>query len=104
MDVSQLGSGAASGKAPGHQVVNLIDSDDDSDLADSLLIAQRGSGVNVPGLEVLDASGESGDEEDDDNEDWDEVESLFEDTLEELGDESLFDRGEYSETPSSMTR
>jgi NAD-dependent histone deacetylase SIR2 len=104
MDVSQLGSGAASVKAPGHQIVNLVDSDDDSDLADALLIAQRGNGVNVPGLEVLDASGESGDEEDDDNEDWDEVESLFEDTLEELGDESLFDRGEYSETPSSMTR
>jgi len=37
MDVSQLGSGAASVKAPGHQVVNLIDSDDDSDLADALL-------------------------------------------------------------------
>ncbi|KAH8809910.1 SIR2-domain-containing protein [Hyaloscypha bicolor E] len=92
MDVSQLGSGAASVKAPGHQVVNLIDSDDDSDLADALLIAQRGSGVNVPGLEVLDASGESG-EEDGSNDDWDdEVESLFEDTLEELGDESLFDR------------
>jgi NAD-dependent histone deacetylase SIR2 len=104
MDVSQLGSGAASVKALGHQIVNLVDSDDDSDLADALLIAQRGNGVNVPGLEVLDASGESGDEEDDDNEDWDEVESLFEDTLEELGDESLFDRGEYSETPSSMTR
>jgi NAD-dependent histone deacetylase SIR2 len=104
MDVNQLGSGAASVKAPGHQIVNLVDSDDDSDLADALLIAQRGNGVNVPGLEVLDASGESGDEEDDDNEDWDEVESLFEDTLEELGDESLFDRGGYSETPSSMTR
>jgi NAD-dependent histone deacetylase SIR2 len=104
MDVSQLGAGAASVKAPGHQIVNLIDSDDDSDLADALLIAQRGNGVNVPGLEVLDASGESGDEEDEENEDWDEVESIFEDTLEELGDESLFDRGEYSETPSLMTR
>jgi NAD-dependent histone deacetylase SIR2 len=108
MDVSQLGAGAASVKAPGHQIINLVDSDDDSDLADALLIAQRGNGVNVPGLEVLDASGESGDDEDDDdddeNEDWDEVESLFEDTLEELGDESLFDRGEYSETTSLMMR
>lgn len=102
MDVSQLGSGAASVKGSGHQVVNLIDSDDDSDLADALLIAQRGSGVNGPGLEVLDASGESG-EEDDSNDDWDdEVESLFEDTLEELGDEHLFDRGQYSETPFDL--
>lgn len=99
MDVSQLGSGAASVKAPGHQVVNLIDSDDDSDLADALLIAQRGSGVNVPGLEILDASGESG-EEDGSNASWDDddVESLFEDTIEELGDESLFDKGQYPET------
>jgi NAD-dependent histone deacetylase SIR2 len=98
MDVSQLGSGAASVKAPGHQVVNLIDSDDDSDLADALLIAQRGSGVNVPGLEILDASGESG-EDDGSNASWDdEVESLFEDTIEELGDESLFDKGQYPET------
>ena len=104
MDVSQLGAGATSVKAPGHQIINLADSDDDSDLADALLIAQRGNGVNVPGLEVLDASGESGDEDDEENEDWDEVESLFEDTIEELGDESLFDRGEYPETPSPMTR
>jgi NAD-dependent histone deacetylase SIR2 len=102
MDVSQLGSGTASVKAPGHQVVNLIDSDDDSDLADALLIAQRGSGVNVPGLEILDASGES-DEEDGSNASWDdEVESLFEDTIEELGDESLFDKGQYPETHSDL--
>jgi len=98
MDVSQLGSGVPSVKGPGHQVVNLIDSDDDSDLADALLIAQRGSGVNLPGLEVLDASGESG-EEDGSNDDWDdEIESVFEDTIEELGDETLFERGEYPET------
>jgi len=98
MDVSQLGSGAPSGKGPGHQVVNLIDSDDDSELADALLIAQRGSGVNVPGLEILDPSGESG-EEDGSNDDWDdEIESVFEDTIEELGDETLFEKGEYPET------
>lgn len=100
MDVHQLGSGAAAVKGPGHQIVNLVDSDDDSDLADALLIAQRGNGVKVPGLKLedLDAS-ESADEDDEDNDQWDEVESIFEDTLEEMGDESLFEKGEYPETP-----
>jgi len=97
MDLGQPGSGsrAASIKAPGHHVVSLIDSGDDSDLNDALLMAQRGNGVNVPGLEILDASEESGDEHDDDNDSWDGVESIFEDSLEELGDESLFDNGEH---------
>jgi hypothetical protein len=100
MDASRLDQEPVPLKAPAYQVVNL-DSDDDSDLNDALLMAQRVNGVN--GLDALDGSESqvSVGESDGENEEW-EIDSLFEDTIEELGDESLLGGGEQSETPLSM--
>jgi NAD-dependent histone deacetylase SIR2 len=101
MDDSRLDQEPAPLKAPAYQVVNL-DSDDDSDLNDALLMAQRVNGVN--GLDALDGSESQvsvGDSEGE-NEEW-EIDSLFEETIEELGDESLLGGGEHPETPLSMT-
>ncbi len=103
MDISRLGSGQASVKMPGAQIIDL-DSDSDNDIADALVTAQRVGISGVNELEALDVLEESADEEDADSTTWDEVESLFEDTLEEMGDESLYDAGESPETTMSMTR
>jgi hypothetical protein len=103
MDVSRVGAGHVPVKAAVHQVVKL-DSDDESEIEDALLGQPRVNGVNGVngGFEALEAPSESADDEDGDNDEW-EVESLFEDTLEELGDESLFDGSGLSETPLSGT-
>ncbi|KAE8440895.1 hypothetical protein EG329_006341 [Mollisiaceae sp. DMI_Dod_QoI] len=92
MDISRLGSGQASVKMPGAQIIDL-DSESDNDIADALVTAQRVGISGVNELEALDVLEESADEEDADSTTWDEVESLFEDTLEEMGDESLYDAG-----------
>lgn len=88
MDVSRLSSGPASVKMPGAQVIDLDSSDSESSIVDALA-AKR---VGVSGVNGIDLGVEgSGDE--DEEEDWDEVESMLEETLEEMGDESLFDAG-----------
>jgi len=112
MDTTRFGSSPVVVKVPGPQTVSLLDSDEDSDDNALLQQAQRVNGVNgVPGLEVLDASDQSGDDEDEDEEEDEEndrfdLESFFEETLEELGDEQLkeLENGEYPETPSPMAR
>lgn len=77
-------------------VTRVIDlpSDAEEDLADAIASAKRVDGVT--GLEALDAFGASGDEGEadfddnltNDDEEW-ELASSLEETLEELGDESL---------------
>lgn len=77
-------------RAPGIPAIELPSDDDSSDDA-HLVMHPRVNGVNgVHDLDALDAS--EGDENSEDG--WDEVESLFEDTIEEMGDEHLFDGGE----------
>ncbi|CZR60989.1 related to sirtuin 5 and related class III sirtuins (SIR2 family) [Phialocephala subalpina] len=101
MDVSRLGSGQASVKTmPGAQIIDL-DSDSETEVADALETARRvgipiSSGVND--FEALVGNVEQSPDEDEDGEsaDWSEVESLFEDTLEEMGDESLYNAGPES--------
>ena len=69
---------------------------EESDLDDAVLAALP----RVNGVDPLIDSGEdgSGGEDEDSNEEW-ELDSLFEDTLEEMGDDMLFKGGEKSETP-----
>lgn len=95
MDAARLGSGQPTIKLPDMDVVDL--SEEDSDVEDALLTAYpRVNGVNgTPDLDALDAY--EGEEQDSD--DYSDVESLFEDTIEEMGDEHLFDGGEYLATP-----
>lgn len=64
---------------------------EESDLDDAVLSALP----RVNGVDPLLDSGEddSGAEDSDSNEEW-EMESLFEDTLEEMGDDMLFKGGE----------
>jgi hypothetical protein len=68
---------------------------EESDLDDAVLAALP----RVNGVDPLIDSGEddSGGEDEGSNEEW-EMESLFEDTLEEMGDDLLFNGGEKSET------
>jgi NAD-dependent histone deacetylase SIR2 len=101
MDAARLGSGQPTIKGPSVNIVDLS-SEDESDLEDALITHPR---VNRPnGANGLDAPDASEDEdEDSENEDW-EIESLFEDTLEEMGDEHLFDGGEHPVTPLGMKR
>lgn len=83
--------------------VNPVDdlSEEESDLDDAVLAAlPRVNGVD-PELDS-DEDG-SGGEDEDSNEEW-EMESLFEDTLEEMGDDLLFKGGELSETRCRMLR
>lgn len=102
MDPSRVAAGNGLVNGNKFQVVDLL-SDQESDIADGLV--SRYPRVNVEGLESLDESedGLSSSAEDDDNEEW-EVESLFEDTLEEMGDEHLFEGGKYREIPVPKTR
>lgn len=99
MEVSRLSSGQASVKMPGAQVIDL-DSDIEPSI-DALEMKRVGiSGVNGIDLGVE----ESGDEDEEEGADWSEVESLYEDTLEEMGDEHLLVAGKSPETRMSMTR
>ena len=100
MDATRLGSGQPTIKVSDMNVHDLT-SEDESDVEDALLtIHPRVNGVN--GAQTLDALDASEDEEDS-NDGWD-VESLFEDTIEEMGDEHLFDGGEHPGPPKCMTR
>ena len=96
MEVPQSGFDHASAKVPGHQIVNL-DSDDNSSTNDALLTVQRVNGVNR--LEALGDSEQSDEDDEGETGEW-ELDSRFEDTIEELGDEGLLGNGKYSETPS----
>jgi hypothetical protein len=84
----------AAGGNPEPPVVNIEDfSSDDSDGDAPLGLHPR---VNGSGLHDLDALDPSEDDEDS-NDEWD-IESLLEDTIEEMGDEHLFaEGGKYSE-------
>ena len=71
-------------------IVHDLISEDESDDNAHLIIHPRVDGVNgVHDLATLDGS--EGDENSEDE--WD-VESLFEDTIEEMGDEHLYEGGE----------
>jgi NAD-dependent histone deacetylase SIR2 len=83
MDISRLGPGQASLKGSALQVVDLV-SNDESLIEDEL----AGGRPHVNRLDGDDASGDELDDEEDEGE-W-EIDSLFEDTLEEMGDEHLF--------------
>jgi hypothetical protein len=100
MDVNvSLSSGPASVKMPPAQVIVDLDSDSESSIKDALVAQRVGiSGVNGNDLEV---EGSGDDEEEDD---WDEVESMLEETLEEIGDEVLHNAGKSLETRMSTTR
>jgi hypothetical protein len=79
--------------------LNIVDfSDEESDIENALLaVHPRVNGVNgAQELNALDESEEEEQESDDDG--WD-AESLFEDAIEEMGDEHLFNGGERPETP-----
>ena len=92
MDASRVPSNPA--------IVLDLTSDDESDDNAHLTIHPRVNGVNgVHDLAALDGS--EGEENTDDE--WD-VESLFEDTIEEMGDENLFDGGELLRTTYCTTR
>ena len=99
MDPSRVAAGNGVVNGSKYQVVDLL-SDQESDIADGLVSGYPR--VNINELEDLDASedGLTSSIEDEENEEW-EVESLFEDTLEEMGDEHLFEGGRYRETPVS---
>jgi hypothetical protein len=94
MDATRLGSGHPAIKVPDMNIQDLT-SEDESDIDDALLtVDPRVNGVNgVHDLDALDAS-----EDDEDSDDGWDAESLFEDTIEEMGDENLFDGGEHPET------
>jgi hypothetical protein len=94
MDAARLGSGQPTVKGPGVNIVNIPSEDDESDLEDALVADPRANGVK--GLDELDASEDEA--EGSESEGW-EIDSLFESTLEEMGDENLFHGGEYPETP-----
>ena len=100
MEAPRLGSGQPTIKVPDMNVHDLT-SEDESDVDDALLtVHPRVNGVNGPqALDALDAS----EGEDDSSDGWD-VESIFEDTIEEMGDEHLFNGGERSDPPKCMTR
>jgi hypothetical protein len=79
-------TGVSFGQA--HQADDL--STGESDLDDAVLPLPRVNGVDP----LIDSEEESSaDEDDDSNEEW-ELDSLFEDTLEEMGDEHLLEGGE----------
>ena len=72
------------------EIVQGLSSDEDDSQHTHLAVHPRLNGVNgVHDLDTLEGSGDSQDE-------WDDSESLFEDTIEEMGDEHLFDGGEQS--------
>jgi NAD-dependent histone deacetylase SIR2 len=98
MDVGRLPPDHASVNGAGYNVVNLV-SEEESDVEDELLGVPRVNGVDA----LVGSDEESDDEDDEDNGDW-EIESIFEDTIEELGDEHLFDGGEHFQTPRHMSR
>ena len=93
MEAARLGSGQPTIKLPSMNVVDLSEDESEVDVDNALLTAHpRVNGVNgVPDLDALDGSEDE--EQYSDNDEW-EVESLFEDTIEEMGDEHLFDGGE----------
>lgn len=94
MDASRLGSGPPTTKVPDLKVQELS-SEEESDIENALLAAvhPRVNGANgVHDLDALDDSGVGEDSQDG----WDDADSLFEDTIEEMGDEHLFDGGEQS--------
>jgi hypothetical protein len=74
---------------------------EESELDDAVIAAlPRVNGVDS----LVDSDeGGSGSEDEDSNEEW-EMDSLFEDTLEEMGDDMLFKGGEKSETPFQTFR
>jgi NAD-dependent histone deacetylase SIR2 len=92
MDTSRLALGQVS-KTAGLKTVDL--SEEESEVDDALLATLL---PRVNGIDALDDSEQEAlaEEEEDSNDEW-EIESLFEDTLEEMGDEHLFDGGEHSE-------
>jgi NAD-dependent histone deacetylase SIR2 len=73
----------------GIPTIELVSESDSDDLDAHLVMHPRVNGVN--GVHDLDALDTEGDESEDG---WDDIESLFEDTIEEMGDEHLFDGGE----------
>ncbi len=94
-------------KAPVAQVIKLDDSDDEKDIADALILAQRGNGVKHFEAPTLEYDSESADEKDEiddalsnDGDAWD-LQSVIEleGSLEEIGDESLSGGGTSPETP-----
>ena len=91
MDVSRLPPDHASIKGAGYNVVDLA-SEEDSDIENDLVGLPRVNGVDA----LAESEEETGDEDEEDNADW-EIESIFEDTIEELGDEHLFGGGEHLE-------
>ena len=93
MEATRLGSGQPTIRLPSMNVVDFSEDESDVDVDNALLtVHPRVNGVN--GAPDLDALDDSEDEEQySDNDEW-EVESLFEDTIEEMGDEHLFDGGE----------
>lgn len=91
MDLNQLGPEQDPLKGPGYEVLDLVS--DDESLIEGETSYSRVNGVVLQGGSLDDSEEELEAEEDGENGEW-EVDSLFEDTLEEMGDEHLFDGGE----------
>jgi NAD-dependent histone deacetylase SIR2 len=95
MDTGRLSLGrVATKKTAGHKVAEVPEEESDSD---DVLLATALPRVN--GVAALVDSDEDGfgEEDEDSNDEW-EIDSLFEDTLEEMGDEHLFEGGEHPMT------
>jgi hypothetical protein len=94
MDATRLGSGQPTVMLPDMNILDV--SEDESDVDDAhLTLHPRVNGVNgTHDLDALEAS--EGEYDSDDG--W-EADSIYEDTIEEMGDEHLFDGGEYLATP-----
>ena len=96
MDTTQLAAGQVPLKPSSHEIVDLL-SDRDSDTEDALLASEpRVNGVNgVNGLPpLLDSQDDEDDDEINTEDEW-EIDSMYEDTIEEMGDEHLFEGGEF---------
>lgn len=88
---------SASGKGALNQPaypVDVVESEDESSI-DRELNAQNGLPRVTVAIDESDLEA-AGDEEDAHN-DWADVDSLYEDTLEEMGDEHLFHGGKHSQ-------
>lgn len=81
----------------GIPAIELTSESDSSDVDADLVIHPRVNGVNdIHDLDALESDGSE--------DSWDDVESLFEDTIEEMGDEHLFDGGELFKASSATVQ
>jgi hypothetical protein len=100
MDAARVGNGHQTSKMSTMTLPAIKISDDESEVDAILTVHPRVNGINgTHDLDALDGSEAEYDSEDE----WDN-ESLMHDTIEEMGDEHLFEGGLLPSPLSSMTR